>query len=294
VWDELLLNLFEEPLLIELEEPRLLVFLNPDMKHPAQSVPVPAIEEPILWNVDTPRLAELEDPEDALVPEILEATLTDPVEPRLVDPDPLVKLEDPDVNVDPVAELPDEVDNDPTEEPANITATLASWSAETDDSLSKLEIAFAVPVVPNLTELDEPSVKLEDPELIIELLEETEDESELEPEDSALNTLVVPLLAELEDPELNETNDPLLSVDENPEIKQPAQSGPVPAFVFRVEPVFTAVRTFLFPEFDVVFEAEEAWFAEEKVEPDVNVDPEAALDNEPADDPDKTTATLAS
>jgi len=196
-----------------------------------------------------------------------------------------------------VEELPDEVDNDPNEEPDNITATLASWSAETDDSLLKLEIAFAVPVVPNLTELDEPSVKLEDPELIIELLEETddaEDEPELEPEDSALNTLVIPLLAVLEDPELNETDDPLLSVDENPEIKQPAQSGPLPAFVFRVEPVFTAVRTFLFPELDVVFEAEEAWFAEEKVEPDVNVDPEAVLDNEPADEPDKTTATLAS
>lgn len=267
------------------------------MKHPAQRVPVPAIEEPTLLNVDTPRLAELEDPEDALVPEILEATLTDPVEPRIVDPDPLVKLEDPDVNVDPVEALPDEVDNDPTEEPDNITATLASWSAETDDSLLKVEIAFAVPVVPNLTELDEASVKLEEPELLVELLEETadaDDEPELEPEDSALNTLVTPLLAELEDPELNETDDPLLSVDENPEIKQPAQSGPVPVFVFRVEPIFTGVRIFLFPEFDVVFEAEEAWFAEEKVESDVNVDPEIALDNEPADDPDKTTATLAS
>jgi len=263
------------------------------MKHPAQRLPVPAIEEPTLLNVDTPRLAELVDPDSALVPEILEATLTDPIEPWLVDPGPLVKLEDPDVNVDPVEELPDEVDNDPTEEPDNTTATLASWSAETDDSLLKLEIAFAVPVVPNLTELDEPSVNLEDPELLEET-DDAEDAPELEPEELALNTLVIPLLAVLDDPELNETDDPLLSVDENPEIKQPAQSGPLPAFVFRVEPVFTAVRTFLFPEVDVVFEAEEAWFAEEKVEPDVNVDPETALDNEPADDPDKTTATLAS
>jgi len=58
-----------------------LVFLNPDMKHPAQREPVPAIEEPTLLNVDTPRLAELVDPDDTLVPEILEATLRDPVEP---------------------------------------------------------------------------------------------------------------------------------------------------------------------------------------------------------------------
>jgi len=71
-------------------------------------------------------LPELDDPdvneeEDALLPEIVETVFTDPVEPRRIELGvPLVKLDEPDTNLDPLDELseePADADDDPLADP---------------------------------------------------------------------------------------------------------------------------------------------------------------------------------
>jgi len=167
--------------------------------------------------------------------------------------DPELKLDDPDVKLDPNATSDDE----PAEDPDVTTITLGPWSAVTEDDPVFVELEDptlkadnALRVEPLFKELEDPivmaddslSVELEDPELKLEEPDVnldpdvTSDDDPVDDPDETKVTLAPwpavtednPVFAELEEPVLNEIVDPRLSVLVKPEWKQPAHKGPFP------------------------------------------------------------------
>jgi len=203
-----------DPLLKNPGEPTiawLFVLSNPDLKHPAQSGPVPVvITVPV---VNAPALADLDNPdvtdeEDALLLVTVETFFTDPVEPRSIELEgPLVKLDEPDVNLNPLDELEEEsvAADDPLVDPVFNNAVPLPFN---DDIV--LKVAIRLP----LAELEE----LE-PDPNVDPLDETIEEPADAEDDPLVAPAVVikPLLAELEIPVLTEPDEPRLPVEENPE-----------------------------------------------------------------------------
>jgi len=206
------------------------------------------VKESTFRDVDARRFPELDDPdvneeEDALLPEIVETVFTDPVEPRRIELGvPLVKLVEPDINLDPLDELseePADAEEDPLADP--VLKDEDPWLEFKDDTelkvelrplLTELEPTFRDPdalLSAELDELEDPLVKLDEPDANLDPLEElTEEPADAEDDPRvipvlsdapllALKVEIDPLLAELEDPELNETDEPRLSVEANPE-----------------------------------------------------------------------------
>jgi len=119
--------------------------------------------EPTFRDADALLSAELDDPdtneeEDFLLPEIAETVFTDPVEPRLIEPeDPLVKLDEPVANLDPLEELAEEpvdAEDDPRVIPVLSDDPLLALTIEIAPLLAELED-------PELNETDEPRLSVE-------------------------------------------------------------------------------------------------------------------------------------
>lgn len=138
-------------------------------------------------------MPELDDPdvneeEEALLPEIEETVFTDPVEPRRIELGvSLVKLAEPEVNLDPLDELseePADTDDDPMADPVLkdedpwLEPTLrdadALLSAELDDPDTNEEEDFMFPEIAETVFNDpvEPLVKLDEPDANLDPLEE--------------------------------------------------------------------------------------------------------------------------
>jgi len=298
--------------------------VNPDTKHPAHRVPVPEInEDPTFKDVDTPPLAELVDPEvneadeallpeiadpevneadEALLPEILETAFTEPVEPRLIElEEPLVALDEPDVNLDPVDELtedPDDTEDDPLLEP----------ELNEEDPLVPVEEEPVLNVDPLLAELEDPELnEIDEPRLSVEENPEEKHPAHrgptpvlrlrVSPVFPVVRTFLFPeledptiiaddpLFVELEDPELATVEEPDVNFD--PEATSDEDPVEDPDKIAATLAPWSAVT-----EDDSVFaELEDPELKLE--EADVNFVPDATPDEDPVEDPDKTTATLA-
>jgi len=163
-------------------------------------------------------------------------------------------LGDPEVNVDPEATS----DTDPADDPDEIVVNVAPWTDVTEDpvfvelegpalkeddelrvgpTFRELEDPIVMADGPSLERLEDPELKLEEPDVKLDpnaapWLDVDEEDPELKD-----NTGVeVPVLALLDVPVMNEMEDPRLSVLVMPEWKHPAHKGPVPVKV-TVDPI---------------------------------------------------------
>lgn len=198
-------------------------------------------------------MPELDDPdvneeEDALLPERVEIVFNEPVEPRRIELGvPLVKLDEPDVYLDPLDELaedPVDTEDDPLANPVSIDEdpVLAfkdetAFKVEPRPLLAELEPTFRDADVPLLVKLDEPDVNEEDDFMLSEVLE------------TLFTDPVEPRLIEVEDPlvKLDKPDVNIVPLDELTERPVEAKDDPLVAPVLSDDDPLLALKVKIEP-----------------------------------------------